>query len=601
MHESFSTEITHDPISKVYDVGVEGPSTSSIAAGFMGAARAAVLIVEDDEELRDWVSMELTRHGFSVESAPNGRMALDAQKRRRFDLAVVDLRLPGMNGIETVVALKQRDPDIEAVVATGHATVPDAVGAMKSGAYDFIQKPYTLRQLLPLLEKALEKSHLQGLIAVHEATKPLLGTHGFEELLQQACITLQRLLRVSTVALQLHQPERRIVFPEAGPQPPEELLRLLSGKLSADRPTVRSPQPGEPAFDMKPFAATLATALTARDAMIGVLVLLREAGQPPFTEEDSRRATVFSQQLALALDNARLHAELLRRLEEIARTKDALIFSEKLALTGRIAAGVAHEINNPLVYVLSNLEFVIETADKLAGEVRSRTQEPVPMLRLVDAPKDAETLRALDDIRAAAQDAREGVLRIRHIARDLNAFARPEADSKKPVDMKRVVEWALNVAGAQVRARAQLVKDIRDVAAVLGNETRLGQVVVNLLVNAGQAMPADRESDRNRVTLTLKQELDAVIIEVADTGGGIPAEQIEQIFEPFFTTKPQGVGTGLGLSICRSIIQAHNGQMHVESTPGQGSLFRVTLPVTLLRAVPDDSEGAGDAERRQDR
>jgi PAS domain S-box-containing protein len=232
-----------------------------------------------------------------------------------------------------------------------------------------------------------------------------------------------------------------------------------------------------------------------------------------------------------------------------------LMQAERMASVGTLAAGVAHEINNPLAFISANIQFVLEELGTLL---------PV---------------EKVSEIGSALGEARQGADRVRDIVRDLKLFSRADEEAKLlPVDVCRVVETALHMGWNEVRHRARLVKDLQPVPPVLGNEGRLGQVFLNLIVNAAQAM---REGGVDSNTLFLSTGVDArgrVFVSVGDTGHGIPAETLGRIFEPFFTTKPVGLGTGLGLSICHGIVSRLGGDIEVESTVGKGTTFRVVLP-----------------------
>jgi signal transduction histidine kinase len=244
------------------------------------------------------------------------------------------------------------------------------------------------------------------------------------------------------------------------------------------------------------------------------------------------------------------------RAEQV-RMREQLVISERMASAGTLAAGVAHEINNPLAVAFSNLEFV---SDMIAEGAASWAN-------------DGE--KRLGD---AVADAREALDRIRLIVRDVKLFSRPQDQHAGHVDVARVVDSAARMAWNEIRHRARLVKDYRPTPLALANESRIGQVVLNLIVNAAQAMPEGHaDSHELRVTTRTGRNGQAVL-EVADTGSGIPKEHIERIFDPFFTTKPVGVGTGLGLSICQRIVIQLGGTIEVHSEVGRGSLFRVRLP-----------------------
>ncbi|WP_224364492.1 ATP-binding protein [Hyalangium versicolor] len=245
----------------------------------------------------------------------------------------------------------------------------------------------------------------------------------------------------------------------------------------------------------------------------------------------------------------------LRDITESRRMEMQLRLADRMASVGMLAAGVAHEINNPLAYLSSNLTFVAENLSQEALTPEQRTE-----------------------LRDAVLESLEGAGRLRVIIQDLKSFSRADDDTQGQVDVQRVIQGALRLMRNEFQHRARLVRSLEIVPAVRGNEARLGQVVVNLLVNALQAFPADRPADQNRITLSTRCQGEWVHIEVEDNGQGMTPEIQQRIFEPFFTTKPQGVGTGLGLSICNNLIQIMGGWIEVQSKPGWGSVFRLVLP-----------------------
>jgi two-component sensor histidine kinase len=181
-------------------------------------------------------------------------------------------------------------------------------------------------------------------------------------------------------------------------------------------------------------------------------------------------------------------------------------------------------------------------------------------------------------VAASLANVREGAERVSTIVRDLRTFSRADPNRRVPVDVERVIDSAVNMSWNEIGKRARLVKDYGGVSAVWGDEARLGQVFLNLLINAAHAIPAgDPTANEIRVT-TRDTGSGRVMVEVADTGTGIPADLIERIFEPFVTTKPIGEGTGLGLSICHGIVTALGGEISVVSELGSGCVFRVSLP-----------------------
>jgi signal transduction histidine kinase/CheY-like chemotaxis protein len=259
-------------------------------------------------------------------------------------------------------------------------------------------------------------------------------------------------------------------------------------------------------------------------------------------------------QLAIALRVVRRLDDNVRQLRD---TQGRLIQSDKLAAVGTLSAGVAHEINNPLAYVIANMDHVHR---ELAGP---------------ELPSDPEDLA---DLRAALAEARQGAERVRVIVRDLKAMARGDEETVAPLDVAVVAESSLNIAMNEIKHRARLVRELSEVARVDANEVRLGQVILNLLVNAAHAIP-EGARDRNEIRLVTRMWPDGrVAVEVRDTGSGIPKENMDKLFDPFFTTKAVGVGTGLGLWICHNIVGSMGGEIAIESEVGRGTVVRVLLP-----------------------
>jgi PAS domain S-box-containing protein len=241
--------------------------------------------------------------------------------------------------------------------------------------------------------------------------------------------------------------------------------------------------------------------------------------------------------------------------------------SDRLASVGMLAAGVAHEVNNPLTYVLYNLESLVADLPSLEAA----------------APKGPEPL----DLVKRAEEALVGIRRIRAIIRDLKVFSKAGADRVEPVALNKVIQGAINVAFNEVKYRARLDTDFGEVPPVLASEGRLAQVFLNLLVNAAQSIP-DGDVDHNRIAVRTWADAGAVFAEVRDTGSGMSEEILRQLFVPFFTTKPAGIGSGLGLSISREIVETAGGRITVESSPGKGSRFLVRLPAMAAAKVAGD-------------
>jgi PAS domain S-box-containing protein len=287
-----------------------------------------------------------------------------------------------------------------------------------------------------------------------------------------------------------------------------------------------------------------------------------KAREQRLLRSDGLTVAVELTELALEFNGRAATVVLARDITERKQLQARLLLADRLASVGTLATGIAHEINNPMSYVTANLV-------QLSSE----------LTELAEAGGDMEAARCdLGELRQAAAEALEGARRVNKIVKELKVFARGGDERLEPVDVKLVVKNSLNLALHELKHRARLVLELEDVPPVLGSETKLGQVFLNLLVNAGQSLP-EGAADRNQIVVRTRRREDGwVLLEIADTGSGISSENQRRLFDPFFTTKPIGEGTGLGLSICYGIVKQLGGTIEVESEVGQGSLFRVVLP-----------------------
>lgn len=264
-----------------------------------------------------------------------------------------------------------------------------------------------------------------------------------------------------------------------------------------------------------------------------------------------------------AIEEARAEIrELQRRLSEA----EERIKADRTARVGTLAAGMAHEINNPLAYILANVGFVTE---ELPNIMRSLPGGGVAVL-----PRVQEIVRAL-------ADAREGAERIRQIVYELKAFARAEDDLRLPIDVRAPLEAACHLAEAEAGRRAEFVKRIVAVPLVVASESRLRQMFVYLLMNAVQALDGAKGERREITVKTFLSTLGEVGIEVTDSGAGIPSALLPRVFDPFFSLRPPAASAGFGLATCESIAHAYGGSITVTSELGRGTTFRVLLPAHL--------------------
>jgi PAS domain S-box-containing protein len=352
-----------------------------------------------------------------------------------------------------------------------------------------------------------------------------------------------------------------------GPMPPAALEprafdALADAVLSASGPVfledLAAMPRGAAPDGLRAFGARFLAAarVGSREAPLAILTVYAATPRVP-AEEDLRFLDAVTHVLAIAIARRRADAS-----AEQARAK--LAISDRLASIGTLAAGVAHELNNPLAFVRGNIEWAAQELGALRG--------------LPGVPP-------LDEAVAALGEALEGSERMRLIVRDLRTLSAAGDEERAPVELARVLEFSARLAAAELRHRGRVVWALAPMPPVRGSEARLGQVFLNLLVNAAHALPVGAEDAEIRVRSGVLPG-DRVAVEISDTGSGIPPEVRARIFDPFFTTKPIGVGTGLGLWVCHNIVSAHGGEIEVESAPGAGSTFRVILPAAAPVASP---------------
>jgi PAS domain S-box-containing protein len=257
-----------------------------------------------------------------------------------------------------------------------------------------------------------------------------------------------------------------------------------------------------------------------------------------------------------------------RDVTERKRLQAKMMVSESMASLGTLAAGIAHEINNPLAYVAGNLEAVAEALNEALND-------PELVLSLMHV-----------EMAGAISDARDGAERVRKIVHGLRSFSRTDEEKRVSLALPEVLETAIRMTGNEVRHRAQLVRELGPTLRVIADDCRLTQVFINLLVNAAHAIP-EGHTDANRITVrTRTDDRGRAVVEIEDTGRGMAADVQARAFDPFFTTKDVGEGTGLGLSICHGIVTGLGGQLSLESAPGKGTVVRVVLPGHVEAPAP---------------
>ncbi|TQV73779.1 hypothetical protein FLL45_12990 [Aliikangiella marina] len=267
-------------------------------------------------------------------------------------------------------------------------------------------------------------------------------------------------------------------------------------------------------------------------------------------------------------------------LKNLTQTQKQLIQSEKMASLGQLSAGVAHEINNPVAFVSSNLATLSEYAEVFKQTIKLYHQAAANMTDNNDAFEAVRRFEdeegvgdIIDDIEPMMTDVVEGVERIKSIADNLKCFAREDDSTRVETDINQCIESAIKLVWNKIKYKVQLATSFEPLPLIFCRNTQIEQVVMNLLINAGQACEQD-----GKISVSSRLVDDKIEVRITDSGCGIEKKNLERIFEPFYTTKPVGVGTGLGLSISYGIIKDHHGEIYVESNLGEGSTFIILLP-----------------------
>ncbi|MBI2553509.1 MAG: GAF domain-containing protein [Candidatus Rokubacteria bacterium] len=393
----------------------------------------------------------------------------------------------------------------------------------------------------------------------------------FEEVLEKSLAALTEVTGHELASFHLLSPDGRSLIPRGHRGPSARLRDVnltlpfgegLIGQAAARGRTLvvdnvlASPDlllAARPVVEAEGIKGFVSVPIRARDRILGTLSLGRQTPDP-FSDEEVTLLEAAADQIGLALDNARLYSEIRRQLEELRRTQAELIHAEKLSAVGELAAGVAHEINNPLTTILGEIQLLL--LSNLGAEVKDHFQV------ISD-----ETVRAA------------------RIVQSLLLFAGRYPPQRTLCTVTDQLRRVLDLKGYQLRTDdIRLVTEFEPALQVWADENQLQQVFLNLVQNAHQAM---KEAHDRGTLITRVRSLEAgVRVEILDDGPGISPEHLPRLFDPFFTTKPPGVGTGLGLSVSYRIVAEHGGRLWAENRPEGGAAFILELPVGVPPAEP---------------
>ena len=659
--------------------------------------KTKILVVGDDATQCQPLSDSLRMKGYETIVVSSGAQAVVATERDIFSLALIDLTLPDMNGLEVMERIKAISPLTEAIILTEHALIDSAIEAPQKGAYSYILKPYQMDDLLLLIRHGIERREAQSEIrrlseALRQTQQAIVVTNADLriEYLNPAFSLLfgYTLDDVAGLSLDLLVPDTYAalatpVDAEKGTFNGEVIRRAQDGRLIPillNISPVKDEQGRVASYvcsmtdltELKRMEASLreseqkfrSISSSAQDAIImldenalinfwnaaaekifgytadevlgkDLHTLLAPkryheaymAGFADFRLTGQGNAmgktlelaairnggTEFPMEISLSAVKSRgkwlaigivrdiserkqAEAQASADMETLSRTNLALtelnsrlkqaqtqlMQSEKMASIGLLAAGVAHEINNPIGYIHSNLGTLEVYVRKFLAvlDEYERIERTVPEMSDVFADvaaikKDEDWDYLKQDVVALLNESHEGVERVTKIVHNLKDFSRIDTEEKwQADDIHRGLDSTLNVIWNELKYTCEIRKEYGTLPPVDCMLSQLNQVFLNLLVNAAQAIET-----RGTITIRTGRAEDWIWIEIADTGTGIAPEHIGSIFDPFFTTKPVGKGTGLGLSVSYSIVQKHHGKIEVESTVGKGTVFRVWLPI----------------------
>jgi len=544
-----------------------------------GPIAANILVIDDEVQLRDLLKTVLSEHGYVVETAEDGHQAIEKVKAARFDLALCDLVMPGIDGIETIARIREIRPDIQLIVMTAHGSYQRAVESLRAGVFDFLAKPLLLKDLLFSVRRALERSELLERLALYELSRSIFSTLDPGDLYGRIVRAAVDVLRADDASLMLLDENRELHFAHSTWKRGGDLagFHVAIGERVAGRVALE-PEPvvinhdvaSDPRFaGVKPFRpvkAAIVCPLTMRGELLGILNVSRVKLETSYGERDRQSAMILSSLVSLALGNARLHKELQARLQQVKDTQEEVIQNEKMVALGSLLSGVAHELNNPLCAVL--------------GYAQLMQLEPL----------DGKLRKGIDVILREADRAAK-------IISDLLRVSRREKPEKHPLGLSGVLLKTLERRSYDLRSsRVEVVTRLDpELPLVFGDFHQLQLVFNNLITNAQQAMFDHRGSG----TLSIRGEHrnGCVVLTFADDGSGIAEEHLRRVFDPFFTTKGVGKGVGLGLSVCFAIVRDHGGVIRVSSpAAGRGAVFTVEIPA----ASPEALAAAGRVEAQAD-
>lgn len=544
---------------------------------------SSVLIVDDDYNLRKTLSDILKAKGYTSADFADAETALAAVRNEQPAVALVDLQLPDLDGLELIRRIRSSSPATECIVLTGHASQASAIEAVNLGAYSYVQKPYDMDQLLVTIRRAVEKrqaeealkDHAERLETLHEIDRAIIRAQSPQEIARIALRCVRKLipcLGAAVVTLDLEACEVTALAVDVDGEPEaqttetclllemtRDAARIFERLRRGEFCVIREEDLGHHAWipqeiqnlRTREMDAVLGAPLVFQDALIGVLALaLEQAGA--FSEKYVEITQEVANQLAVAIQNARLHQQVRQHAESLAV---ALARQKELdRLKDQFIQNVSHELRSPLALIRCYAEML---ANGEFGELKPSQRKPISTI--------VRRCRMLSDL-------------VEDITFILEAQARPlERDSVPLAEVagSAIEDFHIAAEQAGLKLRAEIPSGLPPVD---GSLVYLRRVIDNLLSNAIKFTPRGGE-----VVVRMWQEEEQIALEVRDTGIGIPADQLDRIFERFYqvdgSARRKYGGMGLGLALVAEIVDLHGGRVTVQSQLGKGSTFTVTLPI----------------------
>jgi two-component system NtrC family sensor kinase len=558
-----------------------------------------VLVIDDSPLICKFVCSAIVPLGYKVLIAAGGKEALTilARQENRIDVVISDVMMPVIGGVELMGIIHESDPDMPVILMTAFSNIDIVLTAIKKRAFDLILKPIDAPLLQQAVEKAMKHRHLLFL------EKNYLET--LEETVKEKTSELQNRmaeLEEARATQTVEHEKLKMVFCKV-----EEIKLEWERTMDCigdmvllvnEHGQIRRCNKALRLFTDKPYLSILDTdwqelfcahSLLITDTTITSGSELYHAPSGswfiftsyPFTygNETANHGTVIT--LHDTTELKKTVGALEKAYKELQTTQAQILHHEKMASIGQLAAGVAHEINNPIGYVSSNLNTLSKYLERLTtfitsqSEIVERVTGPEAQKELADLRQSLKIDHIIRDIGPMIIETLDGTRRVGKIVQDLNTFSRVDKGESCMADVSECIESAINIVWNELKYKVTMHRDYESIPPFKCYPQQLNQVFINLLVNAGHAIEG-----KGHLTVTTRAHDCSIYISIADTGSGIAPEHLSRIFEPFYTTKEVGKGTGLGLSITYDIIKKHQGDIAVASKVGKGTTFTIRLPLS---------------------